>query len=36
MMKNKTTKVEPGWYTLFVFLMGMLTTGLLVLFLSLL
>ena len=29
-MNNKTTEAEPGWYSLFVFLMGALTMGLLV------
>lgn len=29
MMNNKTTEAEPGWYTAFVFLMGMLAMGLL-------
>ena len=34
-MKDKTTEVEPGWYTAFVFLMGMLAMGLIVLLVAL-
>ena len=34
-MKDKTTEVEPGWYTAFVFLMGMLASGLIIFLIAL-